>query len=278
MPADRINYTSGPVMKPGGAPLVPPPGYQFGLWVGDTPFPDPNDPEFNLEDLALAIPIPGAGGTQATVYPVALAPGAAGNFTIAHGAPTAPTFVLIVMSSGGAAWLQSPTGFDATNLYLTAGDAGITGTAYVWTSVADQVIPFTTSAPGNFQLAHTIGATPALVLVEMDGAGSVWDQSPDADASNVYLAASDTGIKGRVVIWKNFPIIVVRSYKEIALAPGAAGNFQLAHGLGKTPVAMIIRMTSAGAIWEQSPTPYDATDIYLVASDAGITGVAEVWS
>lgn len=62
----------------------------------------------------------------------------------------------------------------------------------------------------------------------------------------------------------------------VALAPSAPGNFTVAHGLGVIPTAAIIQMTSTGAIWFQSATMYDATNLYLVASDTGLTGVARV--
>lgn len=74
------------------------------------------------------------------------------------------------------------------------------------------------------------------------------------------------GVKGQHV----FPT-------EIALAPGAPGTFTVAHGLGVIPRVVLIQMTSGGTIWFQS-TRYDATNLYLVASDAGVTGVAEVWA
>jgi hypothetical protein len=38
----------------------------------------------------------------------------------------------------------------------------------------------------------------------------------------------------------------------------------------------MISMTSPGGIWFQAAR-YDATNIYLVASDAGVTGYAEVF-
>jgi hypothetical protein len=38
-----------------------------------------------------------------------------------------------------------------------------------------------------------------------------------------------------------------------------------------------IRMTSPGAIWWQSPTDTDGTNLYLVASDAGVTAKVQVW-
>jgi len=61
---------------------------------------------------------------------------------------------------------------------------------------------------------------------------------------------------------------------NVALAPSAGGNFTVAHGLGSAPLAVAIAMTSGGQIWLQSPTGYDATNLYLVASDAGVTGNA----
>jgi hypothetical protein len=63
---------------------------------------------------------------------VALAPSATGNFTVAHGLSAAPSAVLIVMTCGGSIWLQTPTGFDATNLYLVASDADLTGNAILF--------------------------------------------------------------------------------------------------------------------------------------------------
>lgn len=62
----------------------------------------------------------------------------------------------------------------------------------------------------------------------------------------------------------------------IALAPTAPGNFTVAHGQSATPIYAIIQMTSGGEIWFQTPQ-YDATNLYLVASDAGITGNAIVF-
>jgi len=51
-----------------------------------------------------------------------------------------------------------------------------------------------------------------------------------------------------------------------------AGNFQFAHGLSFTPSYIVPVMTSDGHVWLQS-TYVDATNIYLVASDAGISGI-----
>lgn len=61
---------------------------------------------------------------------VSLAPSAPGNFSTAHGLAAAPAAVVIQMTSGGQIWLQSTTGYDATNIYAEASDGGITATAF----------------------------------------------------------------------------------------------------------------------------------------------------
>lgn len=63
---------------------------------------------------------------------------------------------------------------------------------------------------------------------------------------------------------------------QVALAPSSPGNFTVAQSLGSVPSAVTIEMTSGGQIWFQS-TRYDASNLYLVASDAGLTGYAKVW-
>ena len=70
-----------------------------------------------------------SGSAPAALTKVALTPSVGGNFTKAHGLSAIPQAVVIQMTSSGGIWLQSPTGFDATNLYLTASDGPITGTA-----------------------------------------------------------------------------------------------------------------------------------------------------
>jgi hypothetical protein len=66
-------------------------------------------------------------------------------------------------------------------------------------------------------------------------------------------------------------------FGAVSVAPSAPGNCTVAHMLGRVPVCAIIQMTSGGAIWFQTPTSYDGTNLYLVASDAGVTGKVIVW-
>jgi len=66
-------------------------------------------------------------------------------------------------------------------------------------------------------------------------------------------------------------------WEQLEVAPGAAGNFTLPHLLGRTPVGALIQMTSGGAVWFQSSKLYDNTNLYLVASDAGVTAKVQIW-
>ena len=192
------------------------------------------------------------------------------------------------MTSDGEIWLQ-PTTSDATNIYLTASAAGVTGVAICFIlPVTSSVVPFLTSAPGNFTVPHGLGATPKLVMVQMTSDGEVWFQPASYDATNIYLTASAAGLTGNFVIWTvawpvesiSIPpttLMTSTMVTEIPLAPGAPGNFTVAHGLGSMPIVALIRMTSDGEIWYQTAR-YDATNLYLTASAAGVTGVAEIWS
>jgi hypothetical protein len=66
-------------------------------------------------------------------------------------------------------------------------------------------------------------------------------------------------------------------FGAVSLAPSAPGNCTVPHLLGRVPLCAIIQMTSGGAIWFQTPLSYDGVNLYLVASDAGVTGRVIVW-
>jgi hypothetical protein len=57
----------------------------------------------------------------------------------------------------------------------------------------------------------------------------------------------------------------------VAAAPSGAGNFSVAHLLGRAPVLAVIQMTSAPGIWFQAGNKYDGANLNLVASGAGVT-------
>jgi hypothetical protein len=66
---------------------------------------------------------------------------------------------------------------------------------------ANATIPFTTTAFGNFTLAHNLGIVPTTVIFEFTDGGSVWFQPLRYDATNLYLVASAPGVTGVVIVY-----------------------------------------------------------------------------
>ncbi len=109
---------------------------------------------------------------------------------------------------------------------------------------------FYNSTNGFYYQASAVGATAGDALI-----GQVV-----ASASAITAVTQGTPVMG-----------------QIALAPGTAGNFTAPHLLGRLPVGAVIRMTSGGTIWFQTPTDVDGTNVYLVASGPGVTGKVILW-
>jgi len=66
-------------------------------------------------------------------------------------------------------------------------------------------------------------------------------------------------------------------FSRIPVTAPAAGNISFPHNLGRVPLGASIYLTSGGALWFQSPTMFDATNLFLVASAAGLTAQVEIW-
>jgi len=98
-------------------------------------------------------------------------------------------------------------------------------------------------------------------------AGAVGAQAGDALVGTVTANASTI-----VAVQRATSI-----FGSVGLAPSAPGNGSVPHLLGRAPICAIIQMTSGGAIWFQTPNSYDGTNLYFVASDAGVTGRVIVW-
>ncbi len=62
----------------------------------------------------------------------------------------------------------------------------------------------------------------------------------------------------------------------LSATPSAPGNFSIAHGLSAAPSRIAILPTSAGNIWQQAAP--DDTNVYLAASDAGVTATIYVFA
>ncbi len=120
------------------------------------------------------------------------------------------------------------------------GAAPANSTSYLWYNAAS----------GFY---YNLTGTPAI-------SGDAYLGAVTADATHVTAVTSATKI-----------------YGQVSAAPSSPGNFTLPHLLGRVPAGAHIRMTSSGAIWFQSPTDMDGTNLYLVASDAGVTAKVQIW-
>lgn len=233
----------------------------------------------DVTDYPYTIPVPCTGtilgGRPDAVIDIP-ATSAAGNFSVAHGMAAAPRLALIQMTSGGKIWFQAAR-YDATNLYLVSSDAGVTAKVLVYSVSPAAEVALAPGAPGNFDVAHGLASVPAIVIVQMTCGGEIWAQSPVADATNLHLIAADGGLTGFAELWATSLSPTATQHATIRVAPVFPGNFAVPHGLGVVPSAAFIRMNDGAEIWFQPPR-YDATNLYLVASDGGITASIEVFA
>lgn len=93
-------------------------------------------------------------------------------------------------------------------------------------------------------------------------------------------AAAGDALLGQVTTSATAVTAVVEAtaiYGQVSVAPANPGNFSVPHLLGRTPVGALVLMTSSGAVWFQASPLFDATNLYLVASQGGITAKVQVW-
>ena len=125
-------------------------------------------------------------------------------------------------------------------------------------------------------------ASPTLPAAPASATNYLWYSSTNGFyySPNPTPNAVGDALIGQVVTSGTAVTAVTQATKifgAVALAPAAPGNFTAQHFLGRAPVGVAFLMTSGGAIWFQSPTMYDATNLYLVSSGAGVTGKAVLW-
>jgi hypothetical protein len=166
------------------------------------------------------------------------------------------------------AWVQDRgisgviAGFDlATSPTLTPGLA--TGVLY---AQGKRYAPATAPNPGAAPASSTS------YLFYNGTAGFYYNVTGTPDAAlDAFLGIVVTNASAVISV-----INASKLFTMLTLAPAAAGNFTLPHLLGRQPVGAIIYMTSSGAIWLQA-TLWDATNLYLVASESGVTGKVQLW-
>ncbi|MGH9455419.1 MAG: hypothetical protein ACRD2O_15770, partial [Terriglobia bacterium] len=97
-------------------------------------------------------------------------------------------------------------------------------------------------------------------------------------ASPVAASAGDALI-GQVVTSATSVTAVAQATKifgQLAVTAPTAGSFTVQHFLGRVPAGAVTQMTSNGVIYFQA-SMYDATNLYLASSAAGLTAKVLVW-
>lgn len=212
----------------------------------------------------------------------AVAPTGGGNFSIAHGLSVVPILIEIIPTvpaslPAGPIWGQA--GFaDAENINLVGSDTGVTATILVYTVAAQgltlqtpaKTLLVTSTAPGPFSVPHTLGAVPSLIEILPTSDSYIFLQDPAFDGTNIYLDASDTGATATISVYGPVTDALNLAGPATTLQPTSAapGPFFIAHGLSAIPSRIEILMLSDGIIRAQAPA-FDATNVYLDASDAG---------
>jgi hypothetical protein len=164
--------------------------------------------------------------------------------------------------------LAADISFGATTISLTAGQGALFPENSFEVSIDNEIIFVPVRIGDNLTLCFR-GAENSTPSIHFTGANVqllITAKSHNQVASEIVAIEQTLGQQGNHV-----------RPSEISLAPVAAGNFTVAHGLGVIPRAVLIQMNSAGAIWFQTAR-YDATNLYLVASDGGLTGFAQIWA
>ena len=160
------------------------------------------------------------------------------------------------------AWSGMVSGFTlSTSATLTPGL-----TAGVLYAQGARSAPLSAPSPGPAPASQTS------YLLYNSTAGFYYQTSPEA-------AAAGDALIGRVVTSATAVTAVTnatRLWDFVSVTPAAAGNFTVQHFLGRAPKGALIVMTSGGAIWFQSTT-WDATNLYLVASDASVSAKVQLW-
>jgi hypothetical protein len=111
-----------------------------------------------------------------------------------------PTLSQVILYGTAA---SMPAAGSAGRLFFTTDTKQVyedSGSAWVNVSpsgVSITPVPLAPSAPGNFTVAHGLGAAPVAAPIEMTSGGAIWFQTPGYDATNLYLVASDAGVTGR---------------------------------------------------------------------------------
>lgn len=179
---------------------------------------------------------------------------------------------------------------DVQNAVIAAGtvaawlnDSGLSGIVSGFTlSTSANLTPGLSPGVLYAQGARFAPVAPAPGAAPANSASFLWFNSATGFYFNLTGAPATVGdaYLGSLTTDSTHVIAVTGATKingRLAVTALAAGNFSLVHKLGRLPLGAMIYMTSGGAFWFQPATLFDATNLYLTASDAGVTASIQVW-
>jgi hypothetical protein len=163
-------------------------------------------------------------------------------------------------------------------------DRGISGvvSGFTLATSATLVPGLTTGVLYAQGLRYAPSGAPTLAAAPASATGYLFYNSIGGFYYNLTGVASTAGDAYIGTVVSNATAVTsvtqaTKLWEQLVVAPGVAGNFTLPHLLGRTPVGALIQMTSSGAMWFQSATMYDNTNLYLVASDPTVTAKVQIW-
>lgn len=176
-------------------------------------------------------------------------------------------------------------------VYLTPAELALTEIppAAIAVPVLNMTLSATLSAVapaggGNFSIAHGLSVVPVLIEIiptvpETLPPGPIWGQAGFADATNINLVGSDTGATATILVYTAAAqgLTLQTPAKTVLVTSAAPGPFSVAHTLGAVPSLVEMLPTSDGYLFFQDP-PWDGTNVYLDASDTGVTATLSVYA
>jgi hypothetical protein len=163
-------------------------------------------------------------------------------------------------------------------------DRGISGVVSGFTLATSATLTpgLSTGALYAQGLRYAPTTAPALAAAPTNSTSYLFYNSTGGFYYNLTGAASTPGDAFIGIVAANATAVTsvtqaTRIWGRLPVGPGAVGNFTVPHLLGRTPVGVLIQMTSSGTVWFQSSTMYDGTNLYLVASDPTVTAKVQIW-
>jgi len=179
---------------------------------------------------------------------------------------------------------------DVQNAMMAAGtvaawlkDTGISGVVSGFTlSTSANLTPGLSSGVLYAQGARWAPLAPAPGAAPANCTSYLWWDSSTGFSFNLTGTAPVSGdaYLGSVTTDASHVVAVAGATKihwRLAVTTATPGNFSLIHNLGRVPLGAMIYMTSGGQIWFQATSMFDGTNLFLVASVAGLTASIEVW-